>query len=159
MRMKKPAAPVFAALVLTALFVGAGPATAQVLSKWGHPVITFGWTPYDSMNAGHGNYIGGPGFIPGYGYYPGPGPDHYPWMDGPDTPFDRRKIAPAFPGSLPAGAGPLPLPGGEPTPRRTAVLIVKLPAEAELWIDGSKTSQGGSYRRFVSPPLAGDRKS
>jgi uncharacterized protein (TIGR03000 family) len=66
-------------------------------------------------------------------------------MDGPGTPFDRRKIAP------PA----LPAPAAEHAPPPDAALIiVKLPAEAELWFDDSKTTQDGSYRRFVTPPLS-----
>jgi hypothetical protein len=48
-----------AALVVLGLFRVTGTATAQVLSKWGHPVITLGETPYDSTNTGHGNYPGG----------------------------------------------------------------------------------------------------
>jgi uncharacterized protein (TIGR03000 family) len=125
-------------LSLTALLTTAVSTQAQWLSTWGHPVITLGLTPYDSTNTGHGNYPGGPGFIPGYGYYPGAGPGHYPWLDGPGVPFDRRKLAPPEPMSAPPGA---------------AVIIVKLPTEAELWFDGSKTSQGGSYRCFITPPL------
>jgi uncharacterized protein (TIGR03000 family) len=132
-------------------------ARAQLMSKWGHPVFTIGWTPYDSVNAGHGNYPGGPGFIPGYGYYPGPGPDHYPWMDGPGTPFDRRTIAPAMPvaPASPLGAEML----AAPTPVNTAVIVVKLPAEAELWFDENRTAQRGSYRLFVTPPLPNGREA
>lgn len=139
---------------LAVLLGSVEPAPAQLMSKWGHPVFTVGSTPYDSINTGHGNYPGSPGFIPGYGYYPGPGPDHYPWMDGPGTPFDRRQLAPAFPDALPAGVlAPVPARQTLPPPG-AALIIVKVPAEAELWFDGSKTSQGGSYRQFVTPPLS-----
>jgi hypothetical protein len=79
----QPSPPLRAALALLGLLVAAGAADAQILSTWGHPVITLGLTPYDSTNTGHGNYPGGPGFIPGYGYYPDPFPGHYPWLDGP----------------------------------------------------------------------------
>ncbi|HMF13523.1 MAG TPA: hypothetical protein VKE94_14490, partial [Gemmataceae bacterium] len=91
MNVKKRITLLAAAVVVSA----STPAQAQVLSKWGHPVITLGWTPYDSVNTGLGNYPGGPGHIPGYGYYPGNVPGQiYPWMDGPGTPFDRRKLLP-----------------------------------------------------------------
>ena len=92
--MRRFLAPSVAYLLpLSCFFATAAPASAQILSKWGHPVITLGLTPYDSVNVGHGNYPGGPGFIPGYGYYPGPFPSRYPWLDGPDVPFDRRTVA------------------------------------------------------------------
>ncbi|HZU36863.1 MAG TPA: TIGR03000 domain-containing protein [Gemmataceae bacterium] len=142
------------ALVLFCLFGffgQANPAAAQLMSKWGHPVFTVGATPYDSTNVGHGNYPGGPGFIPGYGYYPGRGPDHYPWLDGPGTPFDRRKIVPVLPTVSEALPRTEELPA--PAPVDAAVIVVKLPAEAELWFDGVRTAQGGSYRLFVTPPL------
>jgi uncharacterized protein (TIGR03000 family) len=146
MPINKPTSVVFGCLAVVALLGTSGTAAAQLMSKWGHPVFTIGSTPYDSINVGHGNYPGGPGFIPGYGYYPGVvGPSHYPWMDGPGTPFDRRKLERAFPEAVPTEANPL--------PAGAALVIVKIPAEAELWFDGSKTSQGGSLRHFMTPPL------
>ncbi len=147
---KKPTAAVLAFLTLIALLSTSGRAAAQLMSKWGHPVFTIGSTPYDSVNTGHGNYPGGPGFIPGYGYYPGVvGPSHYPWMDGPGTPFDRRKL-------VSANVWP-DLAEHDPLPADAALVIVKMPAEAELWFNGSKTTQEGSYRRFVTPSLPGGR--
>jgi uncharacterized protein (TIGR03000 family) len=128
-------------------------ANAQLMSKWGHPVFTIGSTPYDSTNAGHGNYPGGPGFIPGYGYYPGPGPDHYPWMDGPDTPFDRRQLWNTFPGQPPDAEAISPPADADPLQAGAALVVVQVPAEAQISFDEAQTSQGGSYRRFVTPPL------
>jgi uncharacterized protein (TIGR03000 family) len=123
-----------------AVLVGfAEPAMAQLMSKWGHPAFTIGATPYDSINQGHGNYPGSPGFIPGYGYYHGPG--QYPWFDGPETPFDRRQFS--VPSSSPANSR-----GPEDGMGR---VVVKLPTEAELWFDDFKTVQGGTYREFVAP--------
>jgi uncharacterized protein (TIGR03000 family) len=125
--------------------VGAGyPMCSRVMSIWGHPAVTFGWTPYDVIDQGMGNYPGSPGFIPGYGNYPGIWPSAYPWMDGPGTPFDRRKIAP-------------PLVEPAPAPPDAAVLIVKIPAEAELWINDLKMSAPGSYRQFQTPSLPEER--
>jgi len=112
---------------------------AQLMSKWGHPAFTIGGTPYDSINQGHGEYPGSPGFIPGYGYYQGPG--QYPWMDGPTIPFDRRQIYAPSMGS------------GTESPRAASSLarvVVKLPAEAELWFDDHKTTQRGMYREFIA---------
>jgi uncharacterized protein (TIGR03000 family) len=128
---------------IMAMSACAQPANAQIMSKWGHPVFTVGSTPYDSTNAGHGNYPGGPGFIPGYGYYPGAGPGTYPWLDGPGTPFDRRAIRPAPPLAF----------DEEGLHSETAQIIVKIPAEAELWFNETKTTQETSYRVFITPPL------
>lgn len=125
-----------------------GPAHGQILSKWGHPVITLGLTPYEATSTGWGNYPGSNGFIPGYGYYPGPFASRYPWLDGPGTPFDRRKIVPIVPEAA-----------AETPPAGAALIIVKLPAEVELRFNGSLTSQGGSYRRFVTPTLPSDAES
>jgi len=39
----------------------------------------------------------------------------------------------------------------------TALIEVTVPANAELWFDGVKTTQTGSTRYFVTPPLAADK--
>jgi uncharacterized protein (TIGR03000 family) len=39
-------------------------------------------------------------------------------------------------------------------PAAPAYLEIRLPAEAELWIDGASTQQTGPARVFVSPPLS-----
>ena len=111
------------------------------MSKWGHPVITLGLSPYNSVNLGHGNYPGSNGFIPGYGYYPGEIHGTYPWLDGPGTPFDRRQIAPQV---------------VESAPPDTALIVVKVPQDAELWFDDTRTAQRGSYREFRTPALPAD---
>jgi uncharacterized protein (TIGR03000 family) len=36
---------------------------------------------------------------------------------------------------------------------RPVLLEVRVPANAEIWIDGAKTNQTGSFRQFVSPPI------
>jgi uncharacterized protein (TIGR03000 family) len=151
MCVKKSLERMPAVLALAIILTDASALPAQLMSKWGHPAFTVGSTPYDSVNQGHGNYPGSPGFIPGYGYYPGSGPNHYPWLDGPGTPFDRRKIVAESRPGAPVGEG-----SGAPSAaelRDTALVIVKLPAEAELWFDGLKTAQFGSYRTFRTPPL------
>lgn len=131
----------------------AAPASAQeVMSVWGHPVITLGLTPYHAVSTGQANYPGSDGFIPGYGYYPGSLPGHYPWLDGPNTPFDRRKLVPPAWASAPP-EGMIPPAIEQLLPPGAAQIIVKLPAEAELLFDGAPTAETGSYRRFVTPPL------
>jgi uncharacterized protein (TIGR03000 family) len=35
---------------------------------------------------------------------------------------------------------------------------VRVPASAQVWFDGAKTTQTGSLRQFVSPPLDSDRE-
>ena len=151
--MKRPAP---FALALLCAFGVAGWGRAQVLSTWGHPVITLGQTPYYATSTGHGNYPGSDGFIPGYGYYPGSLPGHYPWLDGPETPFDRRKLMVFYPPAFPLDAGAAAL-VQQPLPPGAARVIVKVPAEAEIWFDDVPTSQGGSYREFTTAPLPKDR--
>jgi uncharacterized protein (TIGR03000 family) len=138
------------------VFSAGPPAKAQLMSKWGHPVITLGLAPYDTVDPGQAYYPGSPGFKPGYGYYPGPGPGTYPWMDGPETPFDRRKILPPSPHAPWPTDGPMLTIEEDPLPPGVALIIVKMPAEAELWFDDSKTAQSGSYRCFMTPPLPKD---
>jgi uncharacterized protein (TIGR03000 family) len=126
-------------LAALALLSVHAPVEAQLLSKWGHPVITFSWSPYDWDETGLGHYYGRPWPPPPSGSYPGHAPGQSsPWTQGHDMPVDLSKITP---------------PADETPPPGAALVIVKLPAEAELWFDETKTSQDGSYRRFVTPPL------
>jgi uncharacterized protein (TIGR03000 family) len=129
-------------LALAALALPPGAARAEWMSKWGHPVVSFGWTPYDAVSTGHGNYPGSNGFIPGYGYYPGIFPSHYPWYDGPED----------HPVAGPVSAPPVPA-ADDAAPAGAAVLRVRVPADAELWVNGQRTAQRGTERVFVSPPL------
>jgi uncharacterized protein (TIGR03000 family) len=78
-------------------------------------------------------------------------------MDGPGTPFDRRKILQAFPSTLVPNDGLTPTVDEDSLPAGAALIIVKIPSEAQLWFDDLKTSQGGSYRRFLTPPLPNGR--
>jgi uncharacterized protein (TIGR03000 family) len=80
-------------------------------------------------HGGHGHgHGGGYGFYGGY-YYPG----YY------DYSGYRSSYYP---------------PGDQAAPSGTAVTVtVKVPAEAEVWFDGTKTNVKGTERRFTSPPL------
>ena len=126
-------------LVLAALVLRPGVAPAQLMSKWGHPVVSFGWTPYDAVSTGQGVYPGSNGYIPGYGYYPGDLPGHYPWLDGPPT-------------DHPAGPAPAAAPA-DAVLAAAAVLRVHVAGDAEVSVSGHPTAQRGSVRVFVTPPL------
>jgi uncharacterized protein (TIGR03000 family) len=123
-------------------------AAQMPLSKWGNPVISIGQTPYYANDNGQGNFPGGRGYTPGYGYYPGnaiPGTT-YPWLTGPDVPDYHR-----YPHGLPAAA-----PASPPLPAidaDAALLAVRVPFDAEIWIADAKTQQRGALRSFVTPPL------
>jgi uncharacterized protein (TIGR03000 family) len=53
---------------------------------------------------------------------------------------------------------------GNPQPARAApgdapvVITMTVPANAEVWFDGTKTVQTGENRRFFSPPITAGRK-
>lgn len=147
---REPAVPTPARFLMTVAVLGVTtcPGQAQVLSKWGNPVISFGQTPYYANDSGHGNIPGGNGFTPGYGYYPGnniPGTT-YPWLTGPDVPDYHR-----YPRGLPRAAlAPPPPPDVDPG---AAILTVRVPDGADIWISGKKTKQQGELRSFVTPAL------
>jgi uncharacterized protein (TIGR03000 family) len=68
-------------------------------------------------------------------------------------------INPAVDAAAPANGSPnirfyLASPTDNPT---AAYIAVRLPANAEIWFDGDKTTQTGSDRLFVTPPLSPDR--
>jgi uncharacterized protein (TIGR03000 family) len=42
-------------------------------------------------------------------------------------------------------------------PANVATIDIRVPANAEIWFDGEKTSQTGTQRRFTSPTLPPDR--
>ncbi len=102
-------------------------------SRWGHPVITLGLTPYNAVSTGLGNQPSSNGFIPGYGYYPGANASRYPWLDGPEPP------------SAPVPDMPVSAPG--------CLLTLRVPEDARVRIDGQPTAQRGRVRQFLTPEL------
>jgi uncharacterized protein (TIGR03000 family) len=126
-------------LASVALFSIHSSAQAQILSRWGNPVVTFGWSPYDWDETGLGHYYGRPRYSPVPGYHVG---------NFARPPFHAMTEQNGIPGRLES----LQLTPAVP-PEAAALVIVRLPAEAELWFDETKTTQSGSYRRFVTPPL------
>jgi uncharacterized protein (TIGR03000 family) len=106
-----------------------------------------------------------------YGYNPGYYARRYPVLPVFVVP---SKIAPAsmpYVYYVPAPAAAPPT-GKRPQPVEVRVLFgpvppapaavpaeidLQVPADAQVWFDGEKTTQTGALRQFVSPPLATDR--
>jgi uncharacterized protein (TIGR03000 family) len=98
-------------------------------------------------------------YYPSYGYYPSY--SYYPSYDlgygaGSDLgyPDSYGGVAPSYP------SGYLTLEPTSPVPPATALqadstvhVAVSVPANAELWFGGAKTTSTGSVREFQSPPL------
>jgi uncharacterized protein (TIGR03000 family) len=79
------------------------------------------------------------------------------WFSGsPDTPATPRLAAPAYAPAAPARVVYVPVaaPAARPAGESPAALVVRLPADARLRIDGEATRAGGELRHFLSPPLA-----
>lgn len=159
------ALPLAAAVVLLA----AGPATAQHrgygyggYSHGGY--YSHGYTPGHYGYYGHGYYPSyshyGLGYYPGYyssyygSYYPGYAPGHY--LYAPSYYSDS-----ATPGSYQAFYPPTGNIASPATPTgvdRVVHFDIRVPADADIWFDGEKTTQTGSSREFVSPPLVPDHR-
>jgi uncharacterized protein (TIGR03000 family) len=121
------------------LTVTGGRAAAQPF-RFGR--ILIGGPSDNGVDTGWGNYPGGNGFVPGYGAYPDP---YY--VNSPQLAIDFWKwrgprVAPPVVVDPDAGA-----------PESAAVLRVRVPADAEVWVSGSPTKQRGELRRFITPPL------
>jgi uncharacterized protein (TIGR03000 family) len=118
-------------------------ARAQVLFGGGGR-ITIGAPTDFSVSAGHANYPGGGGFVPGYGYYP-----YY---------INGTERAPSIVITVPPKHGAPDFPPGPPPvavepPPGSAELRLRVPADAVVWFDGDPTAPGGEQRRFLTPAL------
>jgi uncharacterized protein (TIGR03000 family) len=142
------------ALLAAAFLALAGEAWAGWPGRW----VDIGIGPYRDPRYTNteGNIPGTPrDLAPGYGYYP----DYsYHW------PSLREAVALKRAGLTPCDVPPGPGPGASPPPAviagpaaAPAVLRVRVPADAELWIGDSPTAQLGAERQFVSPPLESGR--
>jgi uncharacterized protein (TIGR03000 family) len=118
----------------------------------------------------HGRTFHHRGYYPGYyyGYYPFYGSYYYPSY-GYYPPYDLGYGSAPDLGNLDSYGGVAPsyssgYQGFQPPstvnpntataqPDLTAHVTVIVPADAELWVDGSKTTSRGSVREFQSPPL------
>jgi len=107
---------------------------------------------------GHGGWgrggWGGGGWYGGYWYgdpfyygpyYYGGLPYYYP---APAVPYYQPGPIMVTPGS---GYEPLDVPRS--VTDNTALIEVRVPADAEIWFDGTKTTQRGANRLFSTPPL------
>jgi uncharacterized protein (TIGR03000 family) len=120
-----------------------------------HGFRHFGYYPRFYGGFGYGYpYYGGLGYYP-YDYYPYYGGDYY----APSS-YDYLGLndydnvtPPAYsPSYFPPDGGPSAVAPAD----NTAHVRVIVPAGAEVWFDGTKTSQTGGTREFVSPPLLPD---
>jgi uncharacterized protein (TIGR03000 family) len=107
------------------------------------PWLTIG-TPRgqsDRVDTGQANYPGSNGFVPGYGYYPDWNKNRWVPENALYGPWDRAPIQP-------------PLPIASDAPHGAALLRVLVPANADIWFSGAKTTQRGDSRLFVTPEIS-----
>src|SRR4051812_14539249 len=72
-----------------------------------------------------------------------------------------ERVTVHVPGSVASSPSVAPSQCDYPSTERTegaALVRVLVPADAELWFNGTKTTQGGTAREFESPPLAPGKK-
>lgn len=148
------------AFALTAILIVAEPAAAQQFNRGGG----FGYgSSWSGNRGGYGGgyyspYYGGYGAYSGVRYYNNGYTPNY-------APYYGRSYAPSvYQGGyspyasaqsiLSVGDGRMSMYAPENT---NAVQInVRVPASAEIWFDGNKTTQTGASREFVSPALDND---
>jgi len=105
----------------------------------------YGYPNYNTYAPGSTYYYSTPNYYssPGYGYYSAPN-YYYPGaVAGSGDPRYQYPMAGATTESL--YQQPAQQPAG------TALITVRLPADAMLWTDGIPTSQTGAVRQFVTP--------
>jgi uncharacterized protein (TIGR03000 family) len=116
----------------------------------GFPPSYFGYNLDDNI----GGYYGGGRYREYYSYGRGYGVANYPGpLPGPGFPPDYRgsRRAPSYweavnsTNQLPAIV--------QQMVDRSITLVVEVPADADIWIDGRKTQQAGTTREYESPPL------
>lgn len=103
-----------------------------------------------------------PGYNGIYDYYYPSYVAPYVFGYGNDYGFDSPPMPPAYDPRLPPEDSPRMPPADEGAAPRgqglTVRVVVRVPADAEIWFEGAKTSQTGPVRRFVSPPLKPDKE-
>jgi uncharacterized protein (TIGR03000 family) len=137
-------------LLLIGALVFATPGTAQ--AQWGY---RGGWASV--------NYAGSFGW--GHGYYPA----GYGWGYG--SPYGYYRVSPYASWSYPmysAYSSPAssyesfyysPSTGGVGQPANSARILVRVPADAQVWFNDKEMSSTGPIREFVSPSLNAEKKS
>lgn len=141
-------------------------AAAVILLATG-PGIAQHWGGYHHGGYRHGGYYPGHygGYYHHYGYYPryshyglGYSPWHYGsyWAYHPWYYYAPRSVY----GPVSSGYQAF-YPGSAGAPAGVDQVVhfdIRVPANATIWFDGEKTTQTGSLREFVSPPLAPGRQ-
>src|SRR5579864_831136 len=137
-------------IVGMSLFFGICQAQAQLFRK--KPILS---APDTVVMSDDNNFEKCIGPDPKYGYDPHFVYNPYPWH----TPtmysgFRHYHLPPPVesPEIDASEEGVFPGHDNEQDPR-TAVITVKVPETADVWIFGRKTKQGGTLRQFVTPPL------
>jgi uncharacterized protein (TIGR03000 family) len=150
-----------------ALLLAAAPARAQFFRGRLMPVPTLGFgSPFGLPFVTPGYYAPG---LPGYGsYYPDsswPYQGVFPRYSTPVLPSDYRRTQRANPNGLEGRpkqkieefeatpAKDTRPPADVPTKAEPARLEVHVPAGAEVWFDGQKSSETGTVRTFETPVL------
>jgi uncharacterized protein (TIGR03000 family) len=170
--------------VVAAVLLTAGPALAQHFGGGGHGGFHGGGFHSGGFHGGgfhggsfhpggfHGGIFRHGGFFPGYysnaypsyGYYPSY--SYYPPYDleygsAPDLGYfdSYGGVAPSDSGGYQALEPPSTVSPDTASAQAdpTAHVTVRVPANAELWFNGSTTTSAGSVREFQSPPLGPGR--
>jgi uncharacterized protein (TIGR03000 family) len=102
---------------------------------------------HDGFHRGFRTYYG---YYPYYGYYDYPYSYAAPSYDGPSRAYDSGYygsyggVTSSYPDSYSSATA---------QPDTSAHVTVSVPADAEIWFDGTKTTSTGSVREYESPPL------
>jgi uncharacterized protein (TIGR03000 family) len=131
-------------VVVTVLLLP-GLAAAQSRVAW-HIIIGAPPDP-NYRDFGENGMLYPPGYVSGYGYYE----DYIKWAP---SIVITNQHPPALPDG-PAASGAADPEAG--IPGSAALFRVRVPADAEIWFSGEKTSQRGAYRLFVTPQLQDGR--
>ena len=102
-------------------------------------------------NSGFGLYLGSPYYGSGYGY----GSPYYGNSYRYEPSYNYvQPTSPSYYFSPPATTE---APEAAPSNPNIAAMQVRVPANAEIWFDGDRTSQSGAVRHFESPALQPDK--
>lgn len=148
-RYRRAAVSALAALVLSSGSVWAWPLGAPLYSSR-YPVAPsyYGYPLTDTAPT----YFGGINYREYYSYGRGYGIADYPGPVPNVLTFGKPKNFRGYPLSAPPD-GPMPMLQPVPQVDPLAHLLVHVPAQADIWLEGERMQQPGPDRRFVTPPL------
>jgi len=152
--VRKQLSTFFQTAAVAAAVLALGPVTAEA----GRAGYRTSYTVYRGYGPrpGYYGYYGPRGYYPYYGGY-GLGVGVY-WPYGYYRPYGYGPYPTVVVSnnnyySLPPSAGDDPAAKGAPPVDNAAHLKLIVPADAQVWFDGRKTTQAGTERVFTSPPL------